>query len=335
MKKILIPVLLLGSLSLSGQIRNDEVFELPEMEISDLRNDIRIPDVDGFHVLKCDFHTHTIFSDGRVWPTMRVDEAWKDGLDAIAITDHIEVRPWKPFVSGGDLNSSFDIAKQRADQIGFIVIKGIEITRAKPLGHINALFITDANPIETPEPLDAVNEAYRQGAFIMWNHPGWPDDRCTMYDVHEQLIKEGKIHGVEVFNSAEYYPKAIDWCRDLAAELGFKRISVLTPAEHDHMIGYVSQLCHAIAVSLMCASDNSELANYTGDSFRDLTRIAHINDKMWAELFLWNKDNLISEIDMFESALQDMREKLVRDDREGLEEMFRLSTKRREAFDKK
>ena len=138
MKKILIPVLLLGSLSLSGQIRNDEVFELPEMEISDLRNDIRIPDVDGFHVLKCDFHTHTIFSDGRVWPTMRVDEAWKDGLDAIAITDHIEVRPWKPFVSGGDLNSSFDIAKQRADQIGFIVIKGIEITRAKPLGHINA-----------------------------------------------------------------------------------------------------------------------------------------------------------------------------------------------------
>ena len=94
----------------------------------------------------------------------------------------------------------------------------------------------------------------------------------------------------------------IDWCRDLAAELGFKRISVLTPAEHDHMIGYVSQLCHAIAVSLMCASDNSELANYTGDSFRDLTRIAHINDKMWAELFLWNKDNLISEIDMFESA---------------------------------
>ena len=127
----------------------------------------------------------------------------------------------------------------------------------------------------------------------------------------------------------------IDWCRDLAVELGFKHISVLTPAEHDHMIGYVSQLCHAIAVSLMCASDNSELANYTGDSFRDLTRIAHINDKMWAELFLWNKDNLISEIDMFESALQDMREKLVRDDREGLEEMFRLSTKRREAFDKK
>ena len=127
----------------------------------------------------------------------------------------------------------------------------------------------------------------------------------------------------------------IDWCHALAEELGFKRITILTPAEHDYMIGYVSQLCHAIAVSLMCASDNTELAKYTGDSFRDLTRIAHINDKMWAELFLWNKDNLISEIDMFSDALQSMREKLVQDDREGLEEMFRLSTERRSAFDKK
>ena len=90
-----------------------------------------------------------------------------------------------------------------------------------------------------------------------------------------------------------------------------------------------------VAVSLMFASDNSELANYTGDSFRDLTRIAHINDKMWAELFLWNKDNLISEIDMFSDALATMRQKLVDDDREGLEKMFRLSTERRKAFDKK
>ena len=127
----------------------------------------------------------------------------------------------------------------------------------------------------------------------------------------------------------------IDWCRDLAAELGFKRISVLTPAEHDHMIGYVSQLCHAIAVSLMCANDNTSLCEYTGDSFRDLTRIARINDKMWAELFLWNKENLISEIDQFSGALNEMRNALVADDREKLEEMFRLSTQRRAAFDKK
>lgn len=135
--------------------------------------------------------------------------------------------------------------------------------------------------------------------------------------------------------TARNTPEGIAWCRSLAETLGFRRISQLSPAEHDHMIGYVSQLCHAIAVSLMCASDNSELACYTGDSFRDLTRIARINDKMWAELFLWNKDNLISEIDMFTNALLSMRQKLVDDDRDGLEEMFRLSTKRREAFDKR
>ena len=130
-------------------------------------------------------------------------------------------------------------------------------------------------------------------------------------------------------------PAAVEWCRDLARTLGFARISVLSPAEHDRMIGYVSQLCHAIAVCLMCASDNTELARYTGDSFRDLTRIARINDKMWAELFLWNKDNLIGEIDMFSAALGALREKLAAGDREGLEEMFRLSTRRRQAFDAK
>ena len=102
-------------------------------------------------------------------------------------------------------------------------------------------------------------------------------------------------------------PEAIAWVRELAEVLGFKHICTLTVQEHDRMIGYVSQLCHAIAVSLMCANDNTSLCEYTGDSFRDLTRIARINDKMWAELFLWNRDNLISEIDQFDAALGALR----------------------------
>lgn len=101
------------------------------------------------------------------------------------------------------------------------------------------------------------------------------------------------------------------------------------------MIGYVSQLCHAIAVSLMCANDNSALCEYTGDSFRDLTRIARINETMWSELFLWNRENLIAEIDQFDEALGQLRQALASGDRAGLEEMFRLSTRRRAAFDKK
>ena len=128
---------------------------------------------------------------------------------------------------------------------------------------------------------------------------------------------------------------AVQWARELAEVLGFKHICTLTVQEHDRMVGYVSQLCHAIAVSLMCANDNTSLCEYTGDSFRDLTRIARINDKMWAELFLWNRDNLISEIDQFDAALGALRNALVAGDREKLEEMFRLSTRRRAAFDKK
>lgn len=130
-------------------------------------------------------------------------------------------------------------------------------------------------------------------------------------------------------------PEAIEWAKALAGVLGFRHICTLTVQEHDRMIGYVSQLCHAIAVSLMCANDNTSLCEYTGDSFRDLTRIAKINDKMWAELFLWNRENLIYEIDQFDEALHQMRAALVAGDRDGLEEMFRLSTQRRTAFDQR
>ena len=128
---------------------------------------------------------------------------------------------------------------------------------------------------------------------------------------------------------------SIVWVTELAEVLGFEHISTLTVEEQDRMIGYVSQLCHAIAVSLMCANDNSALCEYTGDSFRDLTRIAKINETMWSELFLWNRKNLIEEIDQFDGALAQLRAALVAGDRKGLEDMFRLSTQRRGMFDKK
>lgn len=180
--------------------------------------------------------------------------------------------------------------------------------------------------------VEPIQEMLPEGVEFIASHP--MAGRETSGIAHSAEVDFAPANFI-ITPTARNTQAGIDWCRALAETLGFKRISELTPAEHDHMIGYVSQLCHAIAVSLMCASDNSELACYTGDSFRDLTRIARINDKMWAELFLWNKDNLISEIDMFTNALLSMRKKLVEDDRDGLEEMFRLSTKRREAFDKR
>ncbi|MDH6306873.1 hypothetical protein M2459_003500 [Parabacteroides sp. PF5-5] len=213
MKKIALLMLCFGFLSAHAQLRNNDVYEETEMNHSIVRDIIRIPDIGGYQTLKCDFHTHTVFSDGKVWPDVRVNEAWRGGLDAIAITDHIEYRPHKDIVKG-DLNESFKIARKRGDEIGFIVIQGTEITRSKPLGHLNGLFISDANPMDVEDPLEAIDIAIKQGGFVMWNHPGWPDDKSTLYPVHEQLIKEKKIHGIEVFNYMEYYPVAFDWCKE-------------------------------------------------------------------------------------------------------------------------
>lgn len=191
--------------------------------------------------------------------------------------------------------------------------------------------VTDVSGVKR-SVVEPIQEMLPEGVEFIASHP--MAGRETSGISHSAEVDFAPANFI-ITPTARNTPEGIAWCRSLAETLGFRRISQLSPAEHDHMIGYVSQLCHAIAVSLMCASDNSELACYTGDSFRDLTRIARINDKMWAELFLWNKDNLISEIDMFTNALLNMRQKLVDDDRDGLEEMFRLSTKRREAFDKR
>lgn len=180
--------------------------------------------------------------------------------------------------------------------------------------------------------VEPVQELLPEGVEFIASHP--MAGRETSGIAHSAEVNFTAANFI-ITPTARNTPEGIAWCRDLAETLGFERITTLSVAEHDRMIGYVSQLCHAIAVSLMCASDNADLAVYTGDSFRDLTRIARINDKMWAELFLWNKDNLIGEIDMFSAALDSLRSKLAADDREGLEEMFRLSTERRKAFDKR
>ena len=213
MKNLFIFLCLFYAFSLQAQLRNQDVYEVTEIDQSKVRTEIAIPNFGNYQTLKCEFHIHTIFSDGKVWPDIRVHEAWSQGLDAIAITYHIEYRPNKDILKG-DLNESFKIAKKAGDDIGFIVIKGTEITRGKPIGHLNALFLDDVMPLDVPDPLVAIDEARKQGAFIMWNHPGWPDDKSTLYPVHEQLIKGGKIDGVEVFNYMEYYPVSFDWCKN-------------------------------------------------------------------------------------------------------------------------
>ena len=127
---------------------------------------------------------------------------------------------------------------------------------------------------------------------------------------------------------------AIEICKRLGELLGFARISILSPEQHDEMIAFLSQLTHCIAVALMTCNEADGLEKYTGDSFRDLTRIAKINDAMWSELFLMNKDALLEQMDAFINEFERMKGMLISDDREGLRVMMRRSTERRSLFDK-
>ena len=129
--------------------------------------------------------------------------------------------------------------------------------------------------------------------------------------------------------------EAIRLCEDLGRELGSGTVSRLSPAEHDEMIGFLSQLTHCIAVALMSCKDSRHLVDYTGDSFRDLTRIAKINENMWSELFLMNRDELLSQMDLFLEHFTILRNALERGDAETMKSMMRLSTERRRYFDKK
>ena len=200
MKKLIINSLLLISITLTsfGQ-----------------RKIVNLPDMPGYVTLKCDFHMHTVFSDGNVWPTVRVDEALRDGLDAIAITDHLEYTPKKDFIPL-DFNAAWKIAEGYARERNLILVHGTEITRKMPPGHFNALFIKDASLIAKDSVWDAFTEAKKQGAFLMWNHPGWksqePDGIPKMYDIHKRLIKNGWLNGIEFFNDSEYYPLVFTFC---------------------------------------------------------------------------------------------------------------------------
>ena len=128
--------------------------------------------------------------------------------------------------------------------------------------------------------------------------------------------------------------QAIEACEELGRVLGFARVSRLTPEKHDEMIGFVSQLTHAIAVALMTCNDIEGLEKYTGDSFRDLTRIAKINDEMWSELFLANREALLEQMDQFAAQFALMRQQLAEGDREGMRDVMRRSTVRRKALEK-
>ncbi len=187
------------------------------LQVDAQRQEIQIPDIEGYITLKGDLHTHTVFSDGLVWPTYRVDEAWREGLDVIALTDHLEYTPFSNDVAV-DAARPYEIAKSLAARHGLLLIQGVEITRGMPPGHLNALFLDDPEKLRLDEVNDVMKEALSQDAYIFWCHPGWrgqqPDGVVRVYDLHREWFDKGWIHGVEFGNSQTYYPEVPDIARE-------------------------------------------------------------------------------------------------------------------------
>ena len=198
---------------------------------------ISFPDTEEHLTLVFDPHTHTVFSDGHVWPKIRVGEAVRDGLDAMAVTEHLEYQPHIADMPHEDRNRSFEIAANAARYSELLVIPGAEITRKAPASHMNAIFIKDANKLyhvpESEEPYgssdfrdrarewpaqNAVDAANEQGAFVFWNHSWWasdfPNGIPVVSDFHKKNMDKGLLHGIEIANGKNYSEDAFQIALD-------------------------------------------------------------------------------------------------------------------------
>lgn len=207
------------------------------------RKELILPKVNGYNIYKADLHTHTAFSDGSLMPKARVLEAFNDGMDIIAITDHVEYRTneekFLQFARGyfkdspkaknhlihrqapdgdgimSDLNFSFKDAYKYGKRYGVMIIPGVEISRhPNQYGHFNALFIKDANTIYDPVPEESLRKAKAQGALIIHNHPGWRRSTVERNEWHTMIYREGLIDGIEIINGYGSWPRLLSNCKE-------------------------------------------------------------------------------------------------------------------------
>lgn len=171
------------------------------------------PNIDGYISLKTDLHMHSVFSDGKVWPTIRVQEALRENLDAISLTEHLEYQPHKEDILHPDRNRAYHLAMEEAKEHDLLIVPGSEITRSAPVGHNNAVFITDANQLLHEDAKDAFSSAKKQNAFVFWNHPAWyaqsPAGTPILSDFQKKRIKKGELHGIEVINTVDYSEESL------------------------------------------------------------------------------------------------------------------------------
>ncbi len=243
---------------------------------------------------------------------------------AYALEEHI--------IHEGSAEEDGDLIR-KADAIIFALYPGIFPDWVREHQHLfrSGVKITDVTGVKSCI-VYRIQELLREDVEFIAAHPMAGRELSGVQNSDDRIFRDANYIIVPTEkNTAE----GIEWCGMLGRLLGCGRISVLSPEEHDEMIGFVSQLTHCIAVSLMTCSDNTHLADYTGDSFRDLTRIARINDRMWSELFMMNRGPLLKQMDLFLHELQGFRDMLEKGDTEGMRAKMRLSTERRAMFDKR
>jgi 3',5'-nucleoside bisphosphate phosphatase len=171
------------------------------------RDSIPVPDIPGYKTLKCDFHMHTVVSDGEVWATTRVMEAWRDGLDAIAITDHSDYHPHSQDVTV-DCSRPYELARPVAEGLGIILIPAIEV--AENDFHCNVLFVTDPNSLKGSKLIEVLERARAQDAFVFWNHPGWKQT-AEWFPLIAAAYDRKLLQGMELVNGFTFYPEAYPW----------------------------------------------------------------------------------------------------------------------------
>lgn len=226
-RTILTTVLMSMALAAFGQHYTVDVDNPEMLRYADFsepaRKEIVLPSqVNGYNVYKADLHTHSVYSDGLVTPQFRVKEAWLDGLDIMAVTEHIEYRPFesemKEYLGGEkepDLNAAVRLAQKEAEYWDIFIIPGTEITRhGTTVGHFNALFTRNNNTIYHDDPVQAIRNAKEQGALVLHNHPGWIRTDIDYTETEKIAYDEGLIDGVEVMNFYEFYPGIIDRVRE-------------------------------------------------------------------------------------------------------------------------
>lgn len=190
--------------------------------------------------------------------------------------------------------------------------------------------LTDVTGVKT-SVISQINEILRDDIEFIAAHPMAGREVYGVENSDERIFEKANYIVVPTEKNT---PDAIELCKELGRILGFAKISELTPQKHDEMIAFLSQLTHCIAVCLMTCNQSENMQNYTGDSFRDLTRIAQINENMWSELFLMNKEPLLQKMKLFRDDFDKLTRYIENDDKEAIMEMMRISTNRRKLFNK-